>query len=48
MSLPSKLTSYLAAGRPIVAATFGLDRVAEAQEQLARRTHVGKLVVVPG
>ncbi|GAA2137708.1 alcohol dehydrogenase family protein [Nocardioides koreensis] len=34
--------------RPAVAATFGLDEVAEAQRQLARRLHVGKLVVVPG
>lgn len=34
--------------RPVVAATFGLDEVAEAQRQLARREHVGKLVVVPG
>jgi NADPH:quinone reductase-like Zn-dependent oxidoreductase len=33
--------------RPVVAATFGLDQVPEAQEQLARREHVGKLVVVP-
>lgn len=33
--------------RPVVAATFGLDRVAEAQQQLSRRTHVGKLVVLP-
>ena len=34
--------------RPVVAATFALDEVAEAQRQLARRRHVGKLVVVPG
>lgn len=33
--------------RPVIAATFGLDQVAEAQELLARREHVGKLVVVP-
>ncbi|MCB2175344.1 MAG: zinc-binding dehydrogenase [Actinomycetales bacterium] len=33
--------------RPLVAATFGLDRVRDAQEQLATRRHVGKLVVVP-
>jgi NADPH:quinone reductase-like Zn-dependent oxidoreductase len=33
--------------RPVIAATFGLDEVAEAQRQLAQRRHVGKLVVVP-
>ena len=33
--------------RPVIAATFGLEDVAEAQRQLARREHVGKLVVVP-
>lgn len=34
--------------RPVVAATFGLEQVADAQQELARRRHVGKLVVVPG
>ena len=33
--------------RPVVAATFGLEQVPEAQAQLAQRQHVGKLVVVP-
>lgn len=33
--------------RPVVAATFALADVAEAQRVLARRAHVGKLVVVP-
>jgi NADPH:quinone reductase-like Zn-dependent oxidoreductase len=33
--------------RPVVSATFALDRVPEAQERLAQRRHVGKLVVVP-
>ena len=33
--------------RPVVAATFGLDQVADAQAELARRRAVGKLVVVP-
>jgi NADPH:quinone reductase-like Zn-dependent oxidoreductase len=33
--------------RPVVAARFGLHEVPEAQRQLARRAHVGKLVVVP-
>ncbi len=33
--------------RPVIAATFGLDAVPEAQRQLAQRQHVGKLVVVP-
>jgi NADPH:quinone reductase-like Zn-dependent oxidoreductase len=33
--------------RPVIAATFDLDEVPEAQRQLARREHVGKLVVVP-
>lgn len=32
---------------PVIAATFDLADVAEAQRQLARREHVGKLVVVP-
>lgn len=33
--------------RPVIAATFGLGEVPAAQQQLARRQHVGKLVVVP-
>lgn len=33
--------------RPVIAATFDLDQVPEAQRQLAERRHVGKLVVVP-
>jgi NADPH:quinone reductase-like Zn-dependent oxidoreductase len=33
--------------RPVIAATFELGDVAEAQRQLAQRGHVGKLVVVP-
>lgn len=33
--------------RPVVAATFPLGEVREAQEQLARRRHVGKLIVIP-
>jgi NADPH:quinone reductase-like Zn-dependent oxidoreductase len=33
--------------RPVIAATFPLDELAEAQRQLARRQHVGKLVVLP-
>lgn len=33
--------------RPLVAATYALEDVAEAQRELARRRHVGKLVVVP-
>ena len=33
--------------RPVIAATFGLDEVPDAQTQLARRQHVGKLVIVP-
>ena len=33
--------------RPVGAATFDLDSVAQAQQQLAERRHVGKLVVVP-
>ena len=33
--------------RPVVAATFGLGELAEAQQRLERRQHVGKLVVVP-
>jgi NADPH:quinone reductase-like Zn-dependent oxidoreductase len=33
--------------RPVVAATFPLEQIREAQVQLAERAHVGKLVVVP-
>lgn len=33
--------------RPVVAGTFALDELREAQAELARRRHVGKLVVVP-
>ncbi|QWQ43739.1 zinc-binding dehydrogenase [Streptomyces sp. YPW6] len=33
--------------RPVIAASFPLERVGEAQAQLARRGHVGKLIVVP-
>lgn len=33
--------------RPVVAATFALADVAEAQRELARRAHVGKLVIIP-
>ena len=33
--------------RPVISATFALGEVAEAQRQLGRRQHVGKLVVVP-
>ena len=33
--------------RPVVAATYGLDQVADAQAELATRRSVGKLVVVP-
>ncbi|MGW6056782.1 zinc-binding dehydrogenase [Streptomyces sp. NPDC055189] len=32
---------------PIIAATFPLDQAAEAQEELARRGHVGKIVMHP-
>jgi NADPH:quinone reductase-like Zn-dependent oxidoreductase len=33
--------------RPVIAATFHLDEVREAQRQLAQRQHVGKLVILP-
>ncbi|MFF5726779.1 zinc-binding dehydrogenase [[Kitasatospora] papulosa] len=33
--------------RPLVAAAFPLDQAAEAQEELARRRHVGKIVMHP-
>ena len=33
--------------RPVIAATFDLEGLPEAQRQLARRQHVGKLIVVP-
>ncbi len=33
--------------RPVIAATFTLEHIVEAQRQLARREHVGKLVIEP-
>jgi len=33
--------------RPVIAATFDLEQLPEAQRQLTERRHVGKLVVVP-
>jgi len=33
--------------RPVIAATFDLDQLREAQRQLVERLHVGKIVVVP-
>ena len=33
--------------RPVVAATYPLEQVADAQRALVRRQHVGKLVVIP-
>jgi len=33
--------------QPVIAATFPLDQAAEAQEELARRGHVGKIVMRP-
>ncbi len=34
--------------RPVIAATYPLDQAARAQEELARRGHVGKIVMHPG
>jgi len=36
-----------AAVQPVVAAAFPLDQAARAQEELARRKHVGKIVLHP-
>ncbi|MDH6226826.1 zinc-binding dehydrogenase [Streptomyces sp. MJP52] len=36
-----------AAVRPVIAATFPLEQAALAQEELARRGHVGKIVLLP-
>ncbi|WP_409062038.1 zinc-binding dehydrogenase [Streptomyces sp. SYP-A7185] len=33
--------------RPVIAATFPLDQAAQAQEELSRRDHVGKIVMRP-
>ena len=33
--------------QPVIAATFPLDQAARAQEELARRSHVGKIVLQP-
>lgn len=32
---------------PVIAATFPLDQAAQAQEELARREHIGKIVMHP-
>ncbi len=37
-----------AAVEPVVAAAYPLDQAARAQEELARRNHVGKIVLHPG
>ncbi len=44
-----QLVDYARRGvvRPVVAATFSLDELPDAQRQLALRQHVGKLVVLP-
>lgn len=33
--------------QPVIAATFPLERAAQAQEELSRRAHVGKIVMHP-
>ncbi len=33
--------------RPVVSATFPIGRAAEAQRELARRAHVGDIVLLP-
>jgi NADPH:quinone reductase-like Zn-dependent oxidoreductase len=33
--------------QPVIAAAFPLDQAARAQEELARRRHVGKIVMHP-
>ncbi|MGX1117348.1 NADPH:quinone reductase-like Zn-dependent oxidoreductase [Streptomyces ambofaciens] len=33
--------------QPVVASTFPLEQAAQAQEELARRAHVGKIVMRP-
>lgn len=33
--------------QPVIAATFPLERAAEAQKELSRRAHVGKIVMHP-
>jgi NADPH:quinone reductase-like Zn-dependent oxidoreductase len=45
----ANLVSYIESGeiRPLVAATFPLDRIADAQHELLARRHVGKLVLIP-
>jgi NADPH:quinone reductase-like Zn-dependent oxidoreductase len=43
------LLSYIEAGeiRPLVAATYPLDRIAEAQRAFHEKRHIGKLVLIP-
>jgi NADPH:quinone reductase-like Zn-dependent oxidoreductase len=43
------LVSYIERGqlRPVVAKTFALERIAEAQREFLEKKHVGKLVLIP-
>jgi NADPH:quinone reductase-like Zn-dependent oxidoreductase len=43
------LLSYIAAGeiRPLVAAIYPLDRIAEAQRAFQEKRHIGKIVLIP-
>ncbi|MEO6353173.1 MAG: zinc-binding dehydrogenase [Burkholderiaceae bacterium] len=45
----SNLISYIERGelRPLVAKTFPLDRIAEAQREFLEKKHVGKFVLIP-
>jgi NADPH:quinone reductase-like Zn-dependent oxidoreductase len=43
------LVGYIERGeiRPLVAATFPLERIADAQRQFLTKQHVGKFVLIP-
>ncbi|GHF50788.1 alcohol dehydrogenase family protein [Seohaeicola zhoushanensis] len=43
------LVAYIEAGeiRPLLAATYPLERIAEAQEAFGRKDHAGKIVLIP-
>jgi NADPH:quinone reductase-like Zn-dependent oxidoreductase len=45
----ANLVSYIERGeiRPLVAKTFPLDQIADAQREFLKKTHVGNFVLLP-
>ncbi len=52
MTLPRTMTAMVTMGhgdiRPVLAATYPLDRLHEAQTAFIAKRHTGNIVVVPG